>query len=138
MTREEKQKAIDVLKISAPVRAVTQEEFSDYIQILNKIMDWLEQEPCEDCISRQAVIDCYKKWQPYIATRLWEFEKELSALPSVTPKQKTGHWIKVTNGRGGHECDVCRDYAPSYKNGDEHLTAFCPNCGAKMTEGSEE
>ena len=45
MTREEKQKAIDALKISAPVIAVTQEEFNDYIQNLNKIMDWLEQEP---------------------------------------------------------------------------------------------
>ena len=45
MTREEKQKVIDALKISAPVMAVTQEEFNDYIQTLNKIMDWLEQEP---------------------------------------------------------------------------------------------
>lgn len=45
MTREEKQKAIDALKISVPVMAVTQEEFKDYIQSLNKIMDWLEQEP---------------------------------------------------------------------------------------------
>lgn len=45
MTREEKQKAIDALKISVPVMAVTQEEFNDYIQSLNKIMDWLEQEP---------------------------------------------------------------------------------------------
>lgn len=45
MTREEKQKAIDALKISAPVIGVTQEEFNDYIQQLNKIMDWLEQEP---------------------------------------------------------------------------------------------
>jgi hypothetical protein len=45
MTREEKQKAIDALKISAPIMAVTQEEFTDYIQTLNKIMDWLEQEP---------------------------------------------------------------------------------------------
>ena len=53
MTREEKQKAIDALKISAPVIAVTQEEFDDYIQNLNKIMDWLEQEPktgrCNAC-----------------------------------------------------------------------------------------
>lgn len=48
MTREEKQKAIDALKISAPVMAVTQEEFNDYIQTLNKIMDWLEQEPILD------------------------------------------------------------------------------------------
>ena len=50
MTREEKQKAIDALKISAPVMAVTQEEFNDYIQTLNKIMDWLEQEPILDKI----------------------------------------------------------------------------------------
>jgi len=55
MTREEKQKAIDALKISAPLMAVTQEEFNDYIQILNQVMDWLEQEPCDDCISRQAI-----------------------------------------------------------------------------------
>lgn len=35
--------------------AVTQEEFKDYIQTLNKIMDWLEQEPCEDTISRKSI-----------------------------------------------------------------------------------
>lgn len=48
MTKEEKKKAIDALKISAPVMAVTQEEFNDYIQTLNKIMNWLEQEPSKD------------------------------------------------------------------------------------------
>ena len=45
---------------------------------------------------------------------------------------KTGHWIEVTNGRGGHECDNCGEYAPSYQSGDEWLTKFCPNCGARM------
>ena len=45
MTREEKQKAIDALKISVPIMAVTQEEFNDYIRTLNKVMDWLDQEP---------------------------------------------------------------------------------------------
>ena len=53
MKREEKQKAIDALKISTPVMAMTQEEFNDYIQTINQIMDWLEQEPktghCKDC-----------------------------------------------------------------------------------------
>lgn len=61
MTRDEKQKAIDALKISAPVMAVTQEEFTDYIQTLNQVMDWLEQEPetitefadrCRECGAR--------------------------------------------------------------------------------------
>lgn len=61
MTREEKQKAIDVLKISAPVITVTQEEFYDYIQTLNKITDWLEQEPCEMTVEeyRQRMIDAF-------------------------------------------------------------------------------
>lgn len=50
MTREEKQKAIDILKISAPVMAVTQEEFNTYIQTLNTVMDWLEQDSVLDKI----------------------------------------------------------------------------------------
>jgi len=39
-------------------------------------------------ISRQAVMDCFKKWQPYMATRLWDFEQELSKLPSVVISSK--------------------------------------------------
>lgn len=54
MTREEKQKAIDALKISAPVRAMTQEEFSDYIQVINQAMDWLEQEPSYNSVNSSA------------------------------------------------------------------------------------
>ena len=56
MTREEKQKAIDALKISVPINALTQEEFNDYIQTLNKIMDWLEQEPFinKPCVSQKT------------------------------------------------------------------------------------
>jgi hypothetical protein len=38
-----------------PIWGVTQEEFKDYNQIMHQIMNWLEQEPCKDCISRWAV-----------------------------------------------------------------------------------
>ena len=63
MTREEKQKAIDALKISAPVMAVTQEEFNDYIQTLNQIMDWLEQEPKTDVLDKiRAEIERQERW----------------------------------------------------------------------------
>lgn len=44
-------------------------------------------------------------------------------------------WIPVTNGRGGHECSACQDYAPSYQNGEERLSLFCPSCGAMMLRG---
>ena len=42
-----------------------------------------------------------------------------------------GHWIPVTNGRGGHECSVCHNYAPSYQAGNEYLSRFCPACGSE-------
>lgn len=88
MTREEKQKAIDVLKISAPVMAVTQEEFNDYIQTLNKIMDWLEQEPCADAISREAVAEVLLKYaHSEVGKAFAEFLiSQINALPPVKPQ----------------------------------------------------
>ena len=52
--------------------------------------------------------------------------------PSVQPEHKTGQWIPVTNGRGGHQCDRCGCYAPSYQSGTEWLSKFCPECNADM------
>ena len=100
MTREEREKAIDALKISAPVMAVTQEEFNDYIQTLNKIMNWLEQVPCTDAISRQAAIDAFERFihelgikdEPY---NYGEMALSPQNVPSVTPAEKVGQWIPV-------------------------------------------
>ncbi len=64
MTKEEKQKVINALRISAPVMAVTQEEFNAYIQTLNKIMDWLEQEPVIDKIRAEIENDWQLKKYP--------------------------------------------------------------------------
>ena len=111
MTREEKQKAIDALKISAPVIAVTQEEFNDYIQTLNKIMDWLEQEPTAkndfgvDCISRSRAIERLELNFPISAGadnsrdrhRYMQALADIQAireLPSVTPQEP--RWIPVS------------------------------------------
>ena len=138
MTIEEKQKAIDVLKISAPVMTVTQEEFKDYIQTLNKIMDWLEQEPCDDVISRDDVITIIAK--KYMFKDKSDFDKcvhliakQVKALPSVTPKQKIGRWIDAESLDGAlwHACSECGKTV-YYK------TNYCPNCGAKMESEVEE
>ena len=73
-----------------------QKSVDDYIKSISKptginLWDLADGE----YISRQAVMDCYKKWQPYMATRLHEFEKELSELPSVAiPSAYKG----MTNG----------------------------------------
>ena len=56
----------------------------------------------------------------------------IDAQPTVQSEHKTGHWIPVTNGRGGHQCDRCGCYAPSYQSGTEWLSNFCPECNADM------
>ena len=57
MTREEKQKAIYVLKKSAPVFPLKKpEEYNDYVQAIKQVIDWLEQEPFinKPCVSSEV------------------------------------------------------------------------------------
>lgn len=63
--------------------------------------------------------------------RAWKQALANSPL-TVLSAENTGKWIPVTNGRGGHECDQCHEYAPSWQTGEEHLTNYCPKCGARM------
>lgn len=111
------------------------ESTAKYIQTISKptgVNFWDLQQPYEDAISRAKAIEICKSRGHNNSAHY------ISELPPVTPQQKTGHWIKITNGRDGHECSVCHAYAPSYQNGDEHLTKYCPNCGAKMESEVEE
>ena len=75
-----------------------------------------------DLISRQAAIDLLDAI----------FENAFDTICELPTAKKKGKWIPVTNGRGGHECDQCHEYAPSWQTGEEHLTNYCPNCGARM------
>lgn len=91
MTREEKQKAINALKKSAPIMAMTQQEFSDYIQTINQVMDWLEQEPCEDVVSRKAVHDMLENLPITVEDKWFNWLQKacmrLAELPPVTPQE---------------------------------------------------
>lgn len=93
----------------------------------------LEQEPCEDCVSRQEVLaiagdsrfdldDCEDKE---------DFCAEIRALPPVTLIRKKGKWKEYPHEWGDnwqcsdYECSICYNRA--------HFdTDFCPNCGAEM------
>ena len=87
-------------------------------EMANNIMALLEQQPCEDCISRNAAIvklshnkigddDCDVIIQKDIET--------IKALPPVTPQQKMGHWILHQNynsdglGFEYFSCSECDD-----------------------------
>ena len=91
--------------------------------------------PCEDCISREAVMKCFKKWQPYMATRLWDYEQELKDQPFVQPQPKMGKWIDTgmwLEGRkyGKEHGEMIDAYSCEYCGYSQyHKTNFCPNCG---------
>ena len=118
---------------------------SDLCRDTADLLEALEQ-PCEDCISRQATVERLCKvaefmnekrnglGSPYVMAALFiQYNKE--EFPSVTQKQRTGHWIKddITEWSKGaykHKCDRCGAY---------HRTMYdyCPSCGAKMIEPQE-
>ena len=103
------------------------------------ILELLEQEPCEDAISRQAVLKIQANYAEHIgATKFWQMRDDIRALPSVTPQQETGKWI---NQGDYAECSNCGANSGVQYNGVEPVpfnTRYCHNCGAKMTESDGE
>lgn len=105
----------------------------------------LEQQPCEDCISRQAVKEaicdyvCGKDIR-CVANHECNIKKLISELPSVTPKEKTGKWIRWYETIEQEHCTIhdphckCSECNQEYDPYIASLFNYCPNCGAKMQE----
>ena len=106
----------------------------------------LEQEPCDDAVSRQAAIDAVRFGITHaIRINRYTGEKDdlfqasndelekaierIEELPSVSVAEKTGHWIEDENEMIVW-CSIC---------GEEHeeCSKFCPNCGHRMVEPQE-
>lgn len=107
---------------------------SNYDTAFKMAVKALEQEPCEDAISRQAVIKhLHNEYHGMISDesmKIYEIINMLKEQPPVTPKPKTGHWNRITD-RTGHlvwECDKC-GWVQRFN------TNYCPDCGKKMQEG---
>ena len=92
-----------------------------------------EQEPCEDAISRKALIDVFRTTEDaeHATWTLKGIEDEINEMPSVTPIRPKGHWKADYKGCYRKTCSNCGIFNNSkYKN-------FCPNCGARMVEPQE-
>ena len=109
----------------------------DGYECLEMAIKALEQQPCEDCISRQAVIEITAE------TGALETQSRVRELPSVTPNEKTGYWIDEADdidaqfGKHTYKCSECNNYAEYFISGtevwwDRIKPNFCPNCGARM------
>ena len=64
--------------------------YSGDSRAIKEAIKTLEQEPCEDAISRKSMLDYLK----YLHGEMPE-EEFVKALPSVTPTRKKEEWIKV-------------------------------------------
>ena len=85
----------------------------------------------DDLISRQAAIELWEQYHPYIAVKACEYDKKLRSLPSA---ERHGRWIETTVPELW-ECSVCGCVIYSETEIDrEHYHKWCGRCGAKMDE----
>ena len=110
----------------------------------------LEQQPCDDAVSRQAVMEtmCIKHCitYPYCKSKYGCIKmSDIKDLPSVQPQPKIGYWIvQPSNKEQGErpfiwwKCSNCGQIIFSTNTHDRlKFHAFCGKCGAKMIEPSE-
>ena len=86
-----------------------------------------EQEPCEDCISREQLVRELNAQMAVDAITKEVAIDVLEHLPPVTPKPKTGHWMIKDDYETSpyFVCSQCGEVSCCKGN-------FCPDCGADM------
>lgn len=97
-----------------------------------------EIEPCEDAISREAVIKIVEQYPVIIGNRYSGLIADIEHLPSVTPIQKTGKWEVYTDINADHRCTCsnCKKWITVLR--EDTIPNFCPNCGVIMDGDSDE
>lgn len=109
------------------------------LQILTNINILIGQEPCDDCVSRLAVLDIAKSSKSNWIDNSVLF-KRVNELPSITPKREQGEWVLNDNqgvravGYLTYHCSKCGREINSKYHGKISLLEEYPycHCGAEM------
>lgn len=112
-------------------------------EMLGIILEALEQEPCEDAVSRETVEDIRKAllvWaNNFMSTETINniFDRILErAEQEVEPEPNTGDWREAdTNQYACSHCNYCFSIVSEDNAIEEYK--YCPNCGARMFEPQE-
>lgn len=127
MTREESIKEItnhlNHWKRLKEEKICSEADGENAINAFEMAINALKQQPCEDAISRQAVLELH---QLRLGAR--EIYKAIYDLPPVTQQSKMGQWIKQEDGT--YKCSNCKKY-------ELWEGIYCASCGAKMGGAGE-
>lgn len=139
MTREE---AIKMLKGKMDGHTDTSYEWAETVRMAIKA---LEQEPCDDCVSRQAAIDGADaiiardtSGNNDVVKAMTAWKIYVEGLPPVIPAGKVGRWEYVQYDSnpniGNWHCSECRTIIPHMPEETDNTPIYkwCPMCGAKM------
>lgn len=105
---------------------------------IDRAIKVMEQEPCEDAISRAYIEPIIEELENICVNgneHILDLLADIKNAPPVTPQPKTGHWIEedMFDGDIAYRCSECDepfcliDGTPT-----DNMYNFCPNCGAKM------
>lgn len=129
-----------IVDIPEDVIGATKNGSANIYDLCGYLMNGKTLEPCEDAISRQAVMDAlcndcelFRNGEQTCFTKCEEYHF-LATLPSVTPQSKTGRWIKIKPyplQMHDYECSECGHET------DDNTENYCSDCGAKMVETQE-
>lgn len=110
------------------------------IDALNMAIKALEQQPCEDAISRKEVADIINRQRFGIhKISMGIIKEKLEALPPVTPIRPKGKWIEIIEEETAYsktwhyECSECGKNNTCLGGNPN----FCPHCGADMRSETE-
>lgn len=128
------------------VEPVTKEQRKLIDDTFDNAKKALEQEPCDNAVSRQAALDAMYELcntGESLEENPWRDNPHIDAitdainnLPPVNPQEpKTGQWVH------GKYCSECGCDVPAYiidwKWQKDMDAKYCPNCGARMVEPQE-
>lgn len=102
------------------------------------VKDWFRSktQPCEDCISREAVIRLVEQYPNIIGNRCNGLIADIKHLPSVTPERPKGKWIKCKS-RFGTEYFKCSECGRKL-NWIDRDDNYCNSCGSDNSESTKE
>ena len=128
-------------------RLLTEQTTKAEIKSESEEAEALSAEYCEDCISRQAVLDYIHESElgGYVELPTETWVETVTKMSPITPKQKMGYWEWVQydyNPKlGNWHCSECRGIVAvcvnKEKKGGIPRYNYCPYCGAKMIKSED-